>query len=69
VDHGHFGYDIQLPLKKLSKKKKKKHWVVVVAAAREQDAALNDGKKFNASNKGSYYGFQERKHKDLVFLH
>jgi hypothetical protein len=24
VDHGHFGYDIQLPLKKLSKKKKKK---------------------------------------------
>jgi len=39
-----------------------------VAAAREQDAALNYGKKFNASNKGSYYGFQERKHKDLVFF-
>jgi hypothetical protein len=39
-----------------------------VATAREQDAALNYGKKFNASNKGSYYGFQERKHKDLVFF-
>jgi hypothetical protein len=39
----------------------------VVVAAREQDTALNYGKKFKASNKGSYCGFQERKHKDLVF--